>query len=1034
MINKIRAFKGIFLIAVILFFCSSSYGAQAENSRELLEGRIDSLRNEAEFKEALPLARELAGLIKADQASASYEINDAGLQIETLEFIVSLPDSTRKKLVYADNISDQYFGLYAEGAYEEALEKATEQLEIRKRIYQGDHPEIAESMNNRGFLLAALERFQEAENMYNSALAMDRRVHGEMHPDVATDYNNLGGLMHNLHRLDEAESFYRRACNIYKKLEGDETPNVAMCLSNIASVYKDRGNFIEAEPLFRKALLIYRKEYGNVDEDVAYALHNLATFLIDKGDIIQAEPLFREAVDIYRKMDKDEYELSLGITLNGLASLLQDREKYPSAEEHYREALKICKKLLGEEHRYVLNIQSNLADLYHDRGDYEIADSIFNQVLNVRRKLHSGYHKSIAVIKLNLARNKRDMGDYSGSIPEYLEALSIFKETLGESHPYTAMCLYSYGNCLIAQGKFTEAAGVLRNAVDVYEASRARMETGIERAEFQNSPYPKLARTYLATDEPIKAWEAIESDQGRILAELIMQSDKRQLTIAEEAREDSLKKELISKERKLSALRGNADSSPGKINKQIEQARNELLNTETEWHTFQKEMAGKYPVSRGVSYPLSRIQKSIPEKTALIGWLDVEEKKGEYTSWVYVIRNKGEVKWDRCPEPEDDDPFNPFVTTEVFKSAVSYRYSSQRGRRHDSRKIYDSRFAGIIEYLNGIEHLVVIPSGAILGVPVEALTDTDGKYLCDRYTISYVPSATIYSWLEERKESRQETEYSTLLVGDPVFDDDQAEAGVSGEGALSSEEKVIEKDRERSVMLRRVLDGERNALNKLERLTASRREVKRISEIAPRPTLLVGKDAAEARLVQLNREGFMDDFSFIHIATHALIDDMRPHRSSLVLSQAGLKDPLESVLRKERIYDGLITTREILNEWQLDAELVSLSACETALGKKVGGEGYIGFSHALFQVGAKSLLVSLWKVEDNATCRMMEYFYEYYFGSAGKDREEVSRIRMSKAEALQKAKMKLRDYTDENGEHPFEHPFFWAAFVLIGES
>ena len=191
--------------------------------------------------------------------------------------------------------------------------------------------------------------------------------------------------------------------------------------------------------------------------------------------------------------------------------------------------------------------------------------------------------------------------------------------------------------------------------------------------------------------------------------------------------------------------------------------------------------------------------------------------------------------------------------------------------------------------------------------------------------------------------------------------------------------------------------------------------------MAPSSVVLTGPDAAEQKIVGLVESGEMSEFGTIHLATHALVDDESPERSALVLSTVGLPDPLEAAMSGERIYDGLVTAREIVNEWELDADLVTLSACETGLGRKVGGEGYIGFSHALFQAGARSLLVSLWKVEDHATRELMAHFYEALWG------REVSI-----AEALWEAKMRLRHQRSADGSARYALSD-WAGWVLTGD-
>ena len=139
---------------------------------------------------------------------------------------------------------------------------------------------------------------------------------------------------------------------------------------------------------------------------------------------------------------------------------------------------------------------------------------------------------------------------------------------------------------------------------------------------------------------------------------------------------------------------------------------------------------------------------------------------------------------------------------------------------------------------------------------------------------------------------------------------------------------------------------------------------------------------------------------------------------------------MQAVAAGERVHDGVLTAREIVREWDLAADLVTLSACGTALGREAGGEGHIGLAHAFFQAGARSLLVSLWKVEDSATSLLMRRFYE---NRAGRRGEIPSGPPMAKADALREAKLWLREYTDESGRRPYHHPFYWSAFVLMGD-
>ncbi len=203
-------------------------------------------------------------------------------------------------------------------------------------------------------------------------------------------------------------------------------------------------------------------------------------------------------------------------------------------------------------------------------------------------------------------------------------------------------------------------------------------------------------------------------------------------------------------------------------------------------------------------------------------------------------------------------------------------------------------------------------------------------------------------------------------------------------------------------------------------------------------------------------------FSFIHLATHGVIDEAIPQRSAVILTQTGLPDPLEQVMNDKPVFDGRLTVREIQRSWDLKADLVTLSACETALGRDAGGEGFVGFTQALLMSGARSVCLSLWRVNDRATSLLMTRFYRNLLGK----RAGLSQG-MPKAEALYEAKQWLRSLTvdqvsgelatpvrgdvrplakdgdatppgpsaspSSRGMRPYDHPYFWAAFVLVGD-
>jgi hypothetical protein len=267
--------------------------------------------------------------------------------------------------------------------------------------------------------------------------------------------------------------------------------------------------------------------------------------------------------------------------------------------------------------------------------------------------------------------------------------------------------------------------------------------------------------------------------------------------------------------------------------------------------------------------------------------------------------------------------------------------------------------------------------------------------------------------------------------------------------------------------LHEVLVAARSSDETFAALPGTRYEVEALAQLfqsVDRSTrTLLGADASEPELDRLAASRELGRFGFIHLATHGVINQDFPTRSAVILTQTGLPDPLDQVLHRKPVFDGRLLVREIQHGWELKAELVTLSACETALGREAGGEGFVGFTQALLMSGTRSVCLSLWKVDDTATALLMQRFYANLLG-----RRSGLSAPMPKAEALREAKAWLRGLSRSDAlavtatlsggvergkgtkarqsaelsagvpaggdnDRPYAAPHFWAAFVLAGD-
>jgi CHAT domain-containing protein len=252
----------------------------------------------------------------------------------------------------------------------------------------------------------------------------------------------------------------------------------------------------------------------------------------------------------------------------------------------------------------------------------------------------------------------------------------------------------------------------------------------------------------------------------------------------------------------------------------------------------------------------------------------------------------------------------------------------------------------------------------------------------------------------------------------------------------------------------------------LQDLPGTRIEVTTLKRLfGDKAMVLTDSDASEQKLEGLRMSGELSKFRYLHFATHGQANNVKAFESVLYLSRDKLpKDLLPKV--GEPFINGELSARKVMDYWKLDAELVTLSACETGLGRHGGGEGLLGFAQAFLHAGSRAVCLSLWKVDDAATALLMDRFYRNLLGK----RDDFTKP-MGKADALAEAKNWLRNVSSEealkltaaitNGvsrgergkgetfklsvpkepktttpakdDKPFAHPRYWAAFILIGD-
>jgi CHAT domain-containing protein/Flp pilus assembly protein TadD len=1049
-------------------------GDEDEQRAKKLNERIDKAMKVDRWDEAVASAEELFALQARARGSKHFETVNAEWHLKAFRRLNRLSPEDRVAYQSTWTVSERAEALFAQGKYAEAQPLFENVLEIRRRLLtdehpltatgygnvatnlnaQGkyaraqplfekaleidrrlltdEHPDTAQSYNDLAANLDDQGRYAEAQPLYEKALAVKRRLLTDNHPDTAQGYNNVAYNLNSQGKYAQAQSLYEKALEINRRVLTDDHPDTAATFGNLALNFNAQGNYAQAQPLFEKALEIYRRLLSDDHPYTAGSYNNLATNLEDQGKLTQAQPLLEKALEIRRRLLTDDHPSTATSYIN-VAYNLNAQGKYIEAQSLYEKALAIFRGLFTDDHPNTAISYNNLAYNLEAQGRYAQAQPLYEKSLEIRRRLLTDDHPDTPTAYNNLASNLGAQGNYERAEPLFEKALEIRRRLFGDDHASTAISYKNLALNLSAQGKYVEALDCWLRAAKTQDSARLRVAfTGLERAAGAGeSSHSALAAVLARVGQPAAGWQSLEANLGRgLLDELAARGDRR-LTPGERAHLRELTAELERLDRLMETTPANLERAERA--KRFEDSRRQRELASIALGEFQANLVRNYGALAGEVARLSEIQVALPGDSALLAWVDIPpagpnaaDPDGEH--WGVVVRSQGVPAWVPIAGTgpnghwtKDDNALASRVRTEL-------RTRPERGMANLQllvERLRTQRIAPLATALGATADgvppartLIVLPSRAMAGIPVESILASD-----DTRTVSYAPSATVYKYL--RDQPRRDRHAGLLAVGDPVY-------GRTGK-------------------FPQVIVAERGGAEEFEPLPGTRNEVEVLSRLFKsddRPTrTLLATDANEPELDRLAASGELVRFGFIHLATHGVIDEAVPARSAVILTQTDLPDPLEQALNHKPVFDGRLSGREIQRGWELKAELVTLSACETALGREAGGEGFVGFTQALLMSGARSVCLSLWKVDDTATALLMQRFYQNLLGK----RDGLSGP-LSKAKALSEAKAWLRGLPIEQvasltrsdprkslkGQPQlavtrFDHPYYWAGFVLIGD-
>jgi len=898
---------------------------------------------------------------------------------------------------YAQSVFSLAVLYSAMGRYDAAEPLLLEAKAIREKVLGREHPDYAYSLNSLANLYSEIGRYETAEPLFLESQAIREKLFGKEHPDYANSLNNLANLYFRMGRYDAAEPLYLEANAIRKSVLGKEHPIYARSLSNLAILYLKMGRYEAAEPLFLDVSAIRENTLGKEHSDYAMSLSNLANVYMAMDRYEAVEPLYLEAKAIYEKAFGKEHP-DYANNLNNLALLYSITGRFQEAEPLFLESKAILEKIFGKEHPSYASCLNCMADFYSNFGRYEAAEPLYLESKTIQEKVLGKEHQEYANGLINLANLYSRMGQDEAAEPLYIEASSLQRNLIAKSSQHLSEQELSAYHRLFLQNLAEYFSFAQRSPTASLKRGISASPSGGDSPSAQTTAYknPKLSGGCYDNALFHKGFLLTASQQLKQLADSDPTSAKQFEVLT--AYQRSLSKEY---------------------SKSITERQN-VTDLEDKVNTLQKELArvvsGYEDALRQVSWQEVR-EKLQPGEVAIefIQYQFYNQKPCDsiyYTALVLLPGDKAPMFVPLFEEREIAQLLEGAKGRNINGINALYRSGGQKSLYDLIWKPLDGLLncspSGLLHRLN----LGAIPTGkgqtfselhklVLLGSTRQLVVPNAFKTAGNS---AYVAGGIRYDW-DSTNVVPANTDLATRGMATPnelPFQVDSTSRGGSWDYLPASATEAIE--------ISKILKAQNFVVQLDTGYAATEESFKHLGTNQPSPrTILLAthgfffpdpKPDARERKIRLDSPE-----PVFKTSNDPLI------RSGLVLS--GGQQTWRTGKGRGNREDGILTAYEISQMDLSGTELVVLSACETGLGDIVGNEGVYGLQRAVKIAGAKYLIMSLWKVNDNSTNEFMTEFYRQWL---------KKELEIPEAFHVAQKNMKVK-YKDM--------PYHWAGFVLI---
>ena len=922
---------------------------------------------------------------------------------------------------YANSLETLALSYSNSGDYNTAIEIEIQAMNIRKQVLGEKHPEYANSLGTLALFYYKLGDYSKALEIETQAMNIQKQVLGENHPDYAQSLNNLAGYYSYLGDYRKAVDIGIQAVNIHKQLFGEKHFGYAFSLNNLASNYCKLGEYNNAIEIGTQVINIYKQMFGETNPNYAMALNNLSHYYFCLGNYSKAVEIGLQAMNI-RKQTLGETHPDYAMSLNNLASYYCKLGEYNKAIEFGTQASNLYKQTLGNKHPEYAQSLNNLSYYYCCLGNYSKAVEVGTMAMNIQKQTLGEKHPTYAGSLTTLATYLSKLGDYSKAVEIGTQAVNIYKQALGEEHPDYASSLSNLASYNYLYHNYQEAYRLLSKSIRTRKhivLSMFKGATGRTRQTFWNKNNADF--TYF----PSFCLKAHDQERNGELYDYSALFTKGLLLTAEtNARDVVLESGDTALVKQFDALQ----SVRIMLNKQYEKPIAErTLNCDSLENVAElmereliKSSKAYSDFTRSLTITWKDVQNELADGDVAIEFVSSPFPDNDNDSVMYIALalKKG------YPEPK----LIPLFEEKTLKELSN-------DNPNDAQQLFHLVWNPLLSELEGTRNVYFSPSGALYNIGIENLPISAEERMSDRYNMYRLSSTRLLALHPHSTSERK----AALFGGLDYEMSPQDVASNNLKNAYHSEFIAQNRDASADFM-------ERGGFGALP---FSLKEVKSASKLLEANGyechLFEGKDGTEeafkslsgkkVKVMHLSTHGAFvpkkeakntkqkNNFRFIRFddaAPQAQEEDQSLTRSFLVMAGGNMLKNYDSI--PEGIDDGILTAQEIAHTDLRGCDLVVLSACETALGD-ITNEGVMGLQRGFKKAGANTILMSLWKVDDQASSLLLTKFYENLLSK-----------KMPKIDALKKAQDYVRNYEIEvegKKEKIFSDPKFWTSFILL---